>query len=179
MSARKGPLEGGPLSLPQDIYHVYTRMEFFAWGAAKDLYESWQRPKRHNKRIERSALWHAVLLDKDCGQALEPDRKAVLLPPSTAVETRYELQAAVRTVHTTLPFIPLEREVLRREFDETGNTGFADEDAIRRTTLFERWHEWLWMDEQRAPITSVEALGASAILAEGCARLRNITAGLL
>jgi hypothetical protein len=181
MGQHKGPLEGGPLSLAPDVYSFYARASFFASGAAHYLHESWTRPKRHNKRIERAALWHTVLLDEDCGKALalEPGRASLLLPPSTDAETRYELQAGIRTVHATVPFIPRERSALRREAAETGNARFDAPDIIRETALFERWHQWLWMDEHRAPTTTLDALGASGVLAEGCVRLSNVLPKLL
>lgn len=180
MSQRKGPAEGGPLGLPHETYDAYTRMSFFAAGAAEFLNESWKRPKRHNKRIERAALWHTILLDQDCGEALEPAREVLLLlPPPTDVETRYELQAGIRTVHATLPFSVTERYALQREELEIGNTHFDDNDAIRESALFERWHEWLWMDRHEVPQTSTEALGASAMLAEGCARISHILPKIL
>jgi hypothetical protein len=179
MSQRKGPLEGGPLSLAPDVYSFYSRASFFASGATHFLDESRRRPKRHNRRIERAALWHTVLLDEDCGKALEPHRASLLLPPSTDTETRYELQAGIRTVHAMLPFTPLERRTLRDEQAETGNTRFDDEKTIRATVLFERWHEWLWMDEHQAQATSADTLGASAVLAEGCLRLSHVLSKLL
>jgi hypothetical protein len=170
MAEPKGPLEGGPLGLPRDAYGTYSRMAFFAGGAVEYLDESWKRPKRHNKRLERAALWHTVQLDEDCGKALEPARSSLLLPPSTDAKTRYELQAGIRAVHSTLPFTVPERYALRRDI-ELGNTRFDDEDAVGERALTDRWHEWLWMDENGASQNSAEALGASAVLGEVCFRL--------
>lgn len=50
----------------------------------------------------------------------------------------------------------------------------TDHVLSRQPALVERWHEWLWMDEHKVPQTRVEALGASAILAEGCERLSSV-----
>lgn len=179
MTERKGPFEGGPRGLPIDIYNFYSRMQFHAGGATKYLYESWKRPKRHNKRIERAALWHTVGLEEDCGRALKPEHSLLLLPPpSTDVKTRYELQAAIRTVEATFPFTSSERDALRRDL-ELGNAHFDDEGSIGEPELVDQWHEWLWMDEHREPKTSVEAIGASAVLGEGCARLNHIAREIL
>jgi hypothetical protein len=169
---RKGPLEGGPLSLSPSVYNFYSRMSFHAAGTIDSLYESWKRSKRHNKRIERAALWHTVLLDEDCGKALKPTHKSLLLPPSADVQTRYELQAGIRTVHATVPFTSVERNALRRDI-ELGNTAFDDERTIGEPELMDQWHEWLWMDEHETAQTSVEALGACALLAEGCVRIHT------
>ncbi|HSZ12646.1 MAG TPA: hypothetical protein VK790_01255 [Solirubrobacteraceae bacterium] len=154
-------------------------MAFYACGAAEFLDESWKRPKRHNRRIERAALWHTVALDEDCGKALDLRRSVLLLPGATDTRTRYELQAGIRTVTAIVPFTITERIALRGEELATGNTLFHDESAVQDATLFERWHEWLWMDGHGVPQTSTEALGASAVLGEACGRLTNALFDLL
>lgn len=172
MSDRFRPPEG---NLSQDAFDFYAMMGFHASGAGKMLTQGWKRPKRHNKRIERAALWHSIGLGQLCTKALHPSYVSLLSPPLTDTETKYELEAGIRTVNAVLPFTSLERDALRREQRER-NTRFDDENAIREVALFERWHEWLWIGERGEPQTSVEALGASAILAEGCGRLSDVVA---
>jgi hypothetical protein len=154
-------------------------MEFHAAGASDSLDKSWERPKRHNRHLERAALWFMVGLEEDCGTVLETIQgDPLLLSPSTDVATRYELQAGMRTVSAMFPFTGFERMALRHDVKQ-GNTQFDDENAIGEPELVDRWHEWLWMDEHGQPQPRIEALGASAVLAEGCARLRRILPTIL
>lgn len=158
-------------SLPDEARYSYDRIILYGIFAGAHLYESWQRPKRHNRRIERAALWATLMLDRECGRVL--DDKALMLPPWVDLDTRYELQAGVRTVHQIIPFSTPERDALRAT-DMIRDYEFRSEKvANREPALVERWHRWLWMDEHNAPQTNAEALGASAILAEGCERLRE------
>jgi hypothetical protein len=176
MAEHKGLIEASGLSL--DAYHFYSRTQFEAGRTARALYEAGKRPKRHNKGIERAALRFALDLEIDCRKALEPAHASLLLPPAADAETRYELQAGIRVVHAILPFTLAERDALRPA-DVMANPRFEDKQAIAEPSLVERWHEWLWMDPRGEPQTSVEALGASAILAEGCARLSHVLPRIL
>jgi hypothetical protein len=178
MAEPPGPLEGGPLRLEPDVYSYYSGMYVRALGTAEFLRESWNRPKRHNRRIERAALWYTVSLDQGCQRALHPAQNKLLLPPSTDQEIRYELQAGIRTVHDTFPFSPRERELLEYEV-EKGNPRFENDDVILASDLVQRWHGWLWMDDQGVPQNSTEALGSSAILAEACMRLCDVLPQLM
>jgi hypothetical protein len=161
-----------------DAYHCYSHMQFHAGSATEYFCESRKRPVRHNRRIERVALWHAVLLDEDCKKALEPAHSALLLPPLCDVETRYALQAGIRIVHGTLPFTTAERGTLAQEA-KTGNVEFSDGNNISAPDLISRWHDWLWRDDMNRPGASLEALGASAVLAEGCVQLNIVLRQIL
>ncbi len=176
MAEHNDPVKASGLS--PHAYHFYARTQLEAASASRLLREAGKRPKRHNKGIERAALRSALDLERDCRKALAPAGASLLLPPATDAETRYELQAGIRAVHATLPFTLAERDALRPA-DASTNPRFEDKQAIAETTLVERWHEWLWMDADGRPQTSVEALGASAILAEGCARLSHVLPKIL
>lgn len=167
----------GGEALDRESDNFFARLQFEASGTVKYARESWQRPKRHNRRLERAALWYALGLDADCEEALQPYRSELLLPVGTDVSNRYEIQAAVRSIHGVFPYSPVTRDLLRK--GSSGNPHFEVEDAIARPECFDRWHSWLWMDGHDNPQSSIEALGASAILAEACARLSNVLPKLL
>lgn len=155
----------------RDRKNAVMRLHFDAAQASVSLVESWKRPKRHNRTIERAALFNALLLDEDCRAAL---RDGSYIPPAevASAETRYEVQATIRTVHNTLPFSISERYHLTpaTRDDMMRNYGFHDAAAVDQQ-LLERWHDWLWMDERGVPQNSVEALGASAVLGVACQHL--------
>jgi hypothetical protein len=148
---------------------VYTGLLLNAFSTTKALAASWRRTKRHNRAIERDALFSSILLDAACRAALA-DGRALPSPATADIETRYDVHAAIHTVHAVLPFTLAERDRLTPP-EIMRNERFEDESAEREPRLFERWHEWLWLDDLGVPQTSTEALGASAILQEGCNRL--------
>jgi len=156
------------LNPPPDEYNLFWRMLFCARLTEDGLSSSWKRPKRHNRSIERFALYWSLQLDQGCEEALI-EGQAVPSNKVASAETRYEVQAAIRTVHVTLPFMRSERTTLTSP--KLRNPDFRDESAVPDRELLERWHEWLWKDDLGAPQTSVEALGASAVLYEGSQRL--------
>jgi hypothetical protein len=138
------------------------------------LGEAWKRPVRHNKRIERTALWYALEVDKDYAEVLSMPKPFSLLRdlrPEAEVEERYEVQAAMHTIHHHLPFTAEERNVLHRAQSMSHDSFEGESVAARGPALVQRWHSWVWEDERQVPQTSVEALGASAIVAEGYFRL--------
>jgi hypothetical protein len=155
----------------RDRKNAVMRLHFDAAQASVSLVESWKRPERHNRTIEREALFNALLLDEDCRITLSEGN---YMPPAevASAETRYEVRAAILTVHTTLPFSISERDRLTPPTRDAmmRNYGFYDEAAVEQP-LLERWHDWLWMDERGVPQNSVEALGASAVLGVACQRL--------
>jgi hypothetical protein len=166
------PREEAPV--PPRGYHLYSRMATNAAGAAYHLRESWERPKRHNKRIERAALWYVLAVGVDCDDAVTTVPGALLLRelrPEARVEERYEIQAAIHAVRYCLPFGPGTRDVLNQARTMDDFLFESDQITDREPALVEQWHNWVWADEHHAPQTSVHALGASAILAEGCLRL--------
>jgi hypothetical protein len=153
-----------------DTYNVYSRLLGHAMFASDAIAASWKRPKRHNKAIEQDALFCSLMLDADCRRSLADGTTM----PSTSVaslEARYEVHGAIQTVHAVLPFTLAERDVLLPPGTWLAPAFGDDESTVPNTGLIERWHEWLWMDELGQPQTSTEALGASALLQEGCRRL--------
>jgi hypothetical protein len=137
-----------------------------------------KRPVRHNRRIERAALWHILRLDRECVQVLDsygrPDPDLVR-PKTGDVVSRYETEAAILTVPNLLPFSRSESTTLQscnlRNVRDLSN--FQFEHGIGDTTrgqleLCERWHDWLWTDGLgRAQDRSIE----SKVLETACARL--------
>jgi len=144
---------------------MYSRLLFDALATSEALSKSWQHPKHRDRTREREALYYALHLDQD-GQTVLDDHRTM---PSVSVETRYEIHAAIRLVHAILPFTLGELEVLTTP-EIMRNRQFEDESAVP-DRLLSRWHEWLWIDEHGVPQTSTKALGASALLQEGCGRL--------
>lgn len=159
----------GPLGLAFEHYHTYSRLQFNASGASRELIAAQKRPKRHNKPIERLALWHTVLLDAECERVLTSGSRSLLMPRSTDVDFRYELQAGIRTVHAVVPFTAPERLALHRDRGH-----ILDDVENFRSPLIDRWHQWLWVNERGEQQTSVENLGASAVLLEACLRLNRV-----
>jgi hypothetical protein len=158
---------------------TYSLLLLDALATSGALSNSWKRPRRHNRAIERKALYFALRLDQNCRSALTNGR-AMPSAGVAGVEARYEIQAAIQTVHVVLPFTLAERDVLTppemlprppEEREPPLNPQFEDETAVPDRRLLERWHKWLWMDEHGVPQPNVGALGASAILGEGCNRL--------
>jgi hypothetical protein len=116
--------------------------------------------------FERMALWHSVVLDRYCVEALTPSHVLQLWPPGVSPETRYGLQAAIRMIHATLPFTPEEREILATPLAGfLGSYQLAESEdlATHAPELVNRWHEWLWTDELGIKQTQVEALGPSSV----------------
>jgi hypothetical protein len=119
------------------------------------------------------------MLDRSCELALTLPDVSLRFPPETDVQIRYELQAGMHTVHHSLPFTLPERDALR-SVDMLSDFDFKSERIVsREPELVERWHQWLWTDAHQMPQTDVQALGMSAILAEGCTRLTRVLPKIL
>jgi hypothetical protein len=148
-------------------------MAIHATGTAWHLSQAWARPVRHNKRIERGALWEALLLDAECRQALAPDPlQSLLSPPIGSLDARYELQAGIRVVTNIMPFTLDER----RRLCPTGvqDYQFKTEDVTNREPeVLERWHNWIWIDTEQETQNNVKALCASALLADASTRMSD------
>ena len=174
-------LSAGRAALPlsQDAYDFYSHVQAQATSTAKLIYDSWQRPKRHNLRVERTALWHALDLDQSCAWVLEPGNTQILIPPLGNVETCYDIQAGVRSVHATFPLSAEEREELSTKPEEQKNQWLEGEAPVDASRLLERWHAWLWNDSHGGQRSHIEALGASAIFVEASARLSRTIPRLL
>lgn len=166
MSERSGDLLEDRVRLEAS---AYSGLLFAAQMTGGAIADSWKRPKRHNRTIQRTALQSAISLDEHCQVAIAKGRD---LPSSTvaSVETRYEVQAGIRTVRAILPFTLEERAELRQP-EMRYSLGSGDEATIPKRALLERWYEWLWTDGRGEHQTNFEMLGESAILATGCWRL--------
>jgi hypothetical protein len=151
-------------------------MEIYAEYAAEELVEAWKRPVRHNRSIELATLWHALCISQDCDRILDAAGTPDIGGPATDALTRYDIEAAIRTIPETLPFARRERETLNRSLDsrnirfQHGIGGMA----LRQLALVERWHEWLWIpphepsDRRASPNPEAEVLHAGYIrLANG------------
>ena len=165
--------------LSPEAYWVYTSMAVHAAGTAWHLRQAWARPVRHNRRIERGALWEALLLDAECRRALAPDPlQSLLSPPTGSLDARYDLQAGIRMIPNLMPFTLDERQRLR----PTGVHDFrfqTDDIVNREPEVVERWHNWVWIDTEREPQASARALGASALLAEAGTRISESLRAIL
>jgi hypothetical protein len=168
--------------LPEEVKHFYSLLAMDAGSAAFNLYEAWERPVRHNKKIERLALWHTVRLDEECERASSDMR---LLPhltfsPSNAMlETRYDIQAAIATVPQLVPFTGSERNRLRVPTQKTFED-WGEDMSARESELVDRWHVWLWLENSRTRDPDADRGNASALalaargLADG---LRSVLRG--
>jgi hypothetical protein len=141
---------GEPGQLPIRVDHLFTSMQFYAGGSAQYLYESWQRPVRHNKKLERLALWHTVNLELECESALSFDTSPPLVPFTDDVgppEVRYDVETAIRLMPRLFPFFMSSdlarlRALPDRSFDDWGEAM-----AEREPELVASWHAWLWPDD--------------------------------
>ena len=165
--------------LDGELEHRYARIAVGAIHAAESLAAAWQRPVRHNRKIERAALFHVLELDLDCMGALESPLAEMLLPPGVTARQRYELSAGALIVREVLPFADDQREKLRIPNMRHDWEFESDRLMARQPRLTERWHEWLWADAHGNPQRDVGQLGASAVLAEGCRRLATVVPRIL
>ncbi len=158
---------------------VYDGLFHLRWDAAQAhgyLRQSWRRPVRHNLGIERWALWHVLDLNNDCHKAImgweDWYSRYLMRPPIGELTARYEVQAGILTVHHVIPFDSAERERLDKP-RSVGPGVWHDVIGEQEPDLIERWHTWLWTDEQGNQVRrdDLDQLGASATLAEACGRL--------
>jgi hypothetical protein len=117
------------------------------------------------------ALALALNLDVDCTKGIASPSGDLLRPATADATTRYEIQAGALTVHSVLPFSGDERETLRGGKKYLSALTWSYPEYVPETDLVQRWHEWLWTDEQGAKQRDVSMLGASATLAIACNRL--------
>lgn len=154
---------------PED-WKNYREMRRGAKQAHRYLEASRRTDGDERRTLERVALWHAVIAERACAEALEPGHFLQLWPPGVSVETRYGLQAAMRMVTGLLPFTTEERQRLAEPLKELFlNPPWEVESgdlADHEPEQVERWHNWLWTDEFGLPHTHVELLGPSAVLDE-------------
>lgn len=168
----KSPLLRG---VPFEQLGTYSRMRSVAYFAVGHLSEAWKRPVRHNRRIERAALWYALDIADDCERLLDPaDRGRYLRPTTGDAEARYDAEAAIRTIPNVLPFTSREREMLGANRDVRNNFQFEHgigDAALGQLALAERWHDWLWTPPE-SPLERRASPGSDAeVLAMACTRL--------
>jgi hypothetical protein len=157
--------------LPIHVEHQWAALLFAAEGAATTLRESWKRPVRHNKKIERLALWHTVSLEHQCEQAQEPDSviRLPLQPNDCGPEARYEIESAVRMIPRVVPYLDLDLHRLRADTGETSED-WGEDMAERNPSLVARWHRWLWANDPHQPYAEGEH-GQASVLAVAASRL--------
>lgn len=153
--------------LSLEDWHNYRLMSRGAAQAHRYL-EASRRADEHERRpLERVALWHSLIAEQGCTEALSPEHFFQLWPPGVSVETRYGLQAAMRMVQATLPFTDEERQRLAEPLQTFLDPPWeveSDELATHEPELVEHWHKWLRTDEFGLPHTQIELLGPSAVL---------------
>jgi hypothetical protein len=161
-----------------EAMNVYGRMQAHAAFTIETLRDGRKRPARHNRRIERAALWNAISLDKDCAHILDPnnqwrsDWSQLVRPRTGSKQARYDAEAAIRTIPTLVPFIEGERRILHHSLDISNiefENGIGDV-SCGRGELCERWHEWLWTSSAESP-QKQHPSSESEVLEMGCSRL--------
>ena len=156
--------------LSLEDWKSYFKMRRSARRAHCYLEVSRQADEHERRPLERVALWHSVIAERACAEALSPEHFFQLWPPDVSVETRYGLQAAMRMVQATLPFTSEERQRLAEPLQTPLDYGLeveSDELAAHEPELVEHWHKWLWTDEFGLTHSQVELLGPSAVLDKG------------
>jgi len=153
----------------RDAYSTYSRLLLDALTTAEALEASWSPRHGRDLASERNALFCALRLDAECQLALWNEQA---LPPESVATaaTRYDVYAAIATVHQVLPFSQSERATLRSR-ESMQNVGFADESLITAPHLVDRWHEWLWPAGVSSLPHRAQPRGQGALLNEGCRRL--------
>lgn len=171
--------------LAWDDWCAYLDMSRMANAARGYMRVAWSERNDHNHYLQRMALWNTVLVANSCAEALEPGHGLRLWPPDVRTDVRYDLQASIRMIDSTVPFTGPERRALtdgplqalldahRGSISNEHLAAYEPNLADHEPELVERWHNWLWLDELGRPQTSVRAMGASAVLAYGHERLAS------
>lgn len=149
--------------------------------AAKQLMAASKRPVRHNRKIERGALWHILSLDEDCTTILDPSSalSELVRPTTGSIESRYEAEAAMRTIPQLVPFAPQESKLLRTSHNLDNfrfEYGIGDV-TLGQLALFEHWHDWLWVADGSEPTQSRSP--ESRMLEASCSRLSIALDGII
>jgi len=152
---------------------VYDRLTFAGGHGAHNIREAWHRPVRPNPRIERAALWCALILRRECNEVLDFRSAASLIPADQGARVQYDFQAAIRSLPALLPFSDAECRALGGDGEELLHDDYefrAGDVATDHAAEIAVWHEWLWAgsyDRQNQVMTS----GCSAAYVESCDRL--------
>jgi hypothetical protein len=156
--------------LSPDVQSFWQLSRSYAAGVSWSLDESWKRPVRHNRKLERLALWYTVSLDKNLEYALDAGSRVFPLSVAFDPDARYEITAAVHEIPRLVPFAA-ERSNLRQpigsHFDAWG-----EEISDREPQLVGRWHEWVW--ETSGTAADTQDHGDASVLAVACTRLAEV-----
>lgn len=162
---------------------IYTRMQTFAEQVVIQLGNAWKRPVRHNRRLERAALWYTLYVADDCNRLLDPnDRRQYLRPRTGEAKHRYEAEAAIRTIPDVLPFTRQERQALNGNKDRRNNLEFEHgigATALGQTALVERWHDWLWTSPDGGSERRASPGSDAEVFSVACVRLSNALGEIL
>lgn len=162
-------------------YYVnYQSLRATAGFTIQHLTEAWQRPVRHDRRIERAALWSALGVTTNCGEIISADGWFEHVRRATGDATaRYDVETAIRTLPTILPYTASERALLNRNKKTTPRNlqfyhGIGDT-ALGQDDLLERWYEWIWSPPEIPSSRRASPSPAAEVLVAGC----NSLAGAL
>jgi hypothetical protein len=156
---------------------TYMGMQWAAHATETYLSAAWKRPTRHNRSIERAALWYALHVTNDCAHALEHGEQNRIARPATGDATsRYDAKAAITTIPTLFPYTTPERRLLTFNQDRRTNFRFEygiGDTALGQIALLERWHDWLWTPPTRSADRCAHPAADAELLAAACNRLTD------
>jgi hypothetical protein len=178
-------------AMRRDDKNTYEWLRTYANAGTADLEDAWQRPVRHNRKIERMALWNVLETGEHCMRIRDSERH-LIRPALGDVETRYDLEASIRTVPELLPFTESERYKLRTMPDDPRgrnvellrfHRAMGHEDGPYSIEhgppeLLDRWHQWLWVKGDLS-VRGESPNPDAQVLSEGCYRLAGSLAILL
>jgi hypothetical protein len=164
--------------LPDGQVGVYIDINHSAYATAERLYEAWKRPVRHNRAIERAALWYALDVSNGCASLVNAtessEQHGYIRPGKGDVVTRYDAEAAIRMIPEIMPFTNDEQWALRRNRDRRNNFQFEHgigNTALSQLALAERWHDWLWTPPANPSERQASPGSDAGVLAVACSRL--------
>jgi hypothetical protein len=145
--------ERGRVDISEEAASLLSYIRFHASGVEREIQETHQRPSRHNREIERLALWHTVELSVSCGIAVNHPGVPTLKELVAGLEqtARYDVLAAVPLIPQLHPF---SLQALAR-MQQAGRDGSFEAwgESVMRTEapLVEQWHGWLWNSATSGP----------------------------
>jgi hypothetical protein len=164
--------------LPPETINHYALMQMAADVARDNIRAAWRRPVRPNLRLERAALWGAILLHSECKKAMDPQNADLLLPTGHRADLQYQLQTAVRSAKDLVPFSDAECNEIAGYADSAIRDDYqfaSDTITARRPDEVARWHDWLWAGDYDRPTRTMVA-GGSAVYVTACVMLSQSVA---